>query len=379
MDSKEKKDEDEDCPNPIKSENQNEKNISRINKILSDNNAEEKVFDLVFVIDATGSMSSYITAAKDETENISKELRSLYPEYNFQYGYVFYRDPIDSHDDIHEIINLTDQVNSLPEKIKKIRAYGGGDMPEDWVGAFKLVNENITWRNGLKVIIHLADAGAHGKEFTLSDKYPEESKKLKKELLKCCKNQVKIFGYVITEDARHSFNESQNYYRSNGGSYEICEFKINNKYYAESESDEEEDVKYKKGTKVKSKKIKIESEDDSDEDSDDSAKYKVKKSKKVKCRKVSSESESDEEKDVKSKKRKKVKSKKMKIESEDDSEEDYKEKKENKSKKKCKKRKICSDEKLEEDDEDNALSSQQKEINEKFRTKVIGSIKSIIP
>ena len=69
----------------------------------------------------------------------------------------------------------------------------------------------------------------------------------------------------------------------------------------------------------------------------------------------------------------------MKIESEDDSEEDYKEKKENKSKKKCKKRKICSDEKLEEYDEDNALSSQQKEINEKFRTKVIGSIKSIIP
>ena len=352
MDLKEKKDEDEDCPKPIKSENQNEKNISRINKILSDNNAEEKVFDLVFVIDATGSMSSYITAAKDETENISKELRALYPEYNFQYGYVFYRDPIDSHDDIHEIINLTDQVNSLPEKIKKIRAYGGGDMPEDWVGAFKLVNENITWRNGLKVIIHLADAGAHWKEFTLSDKYPEESKKLKKELLKCCKNQVKIFGYVITEDARHSFNESQNYYRSNGGSYEICEFKINNKYYAESESDEEEDVKYKKGTKDK----------------------------KVKCRKVSSESESDEEKDIKSKKRKKVKSKKMKIESEDDSEEDYKEKKENKSKKKlCKKRKICSDEKLEEDDEDNALSSQQKEINEKFRTKVIGSIKSIIP
>ena len=68
----------------------------------------------------------------------------------------------------------------------------------------------------------------------------------------------------------------------------------------------------------------------------------------------------------------------MKIESEDDSEEDYKEKKENKNKKKCKKRKICSDEKLEEYDEDNALL-QQKEINEKFRTKVIGSIKSIIP
>ena len=81
----------------------------------------KKVFDLLFVIDATGSMSSYIKAAKDETENISKELRNLYSEYHFQYGYVFYRDPIDSHDDIHEMIDLTDQVNNLPEKIKKLK------------------------------------------------------------------------------------------------------------------------------------------------------------------------------------------------------------------------------------------------------------------
>ena len=32
------------------------------------------------------------------------------------------------------MIELTDQVNNLPEKIKKIQAYGGGDLPEDWVG-----------------------------------------------------------------------------------------------------------------------------------------------------------------------------------------------------------------------------------------------------
>ena len=230
MDSEKKEINDEACPKPIKPENKKDQNISKINKILSDNTVSEKVFDLLFVIDATGSMSSYIKAAKDETQNISKELRNLYPEYHFQYGYVFYRDPIDSHDDIHEIIDLTDQVNNLPEKIKKIEAYGGGDLPEDWAGGYKLVNEKITWRNGVKVIIHLADAGAHGKEFTLSDKYPAESEKLKTELLKCCQKGIKIFGYVITEDARNSFNQCQNYYRSNGGSYEICEFKIAEEY-----------------------------------------------------------------------------------------------------------------------------------------------------
>ena len=58
----------------------------------------------------------------------------------------------------------------LPYEIGKIKAIGGGDLPEDWVGAYKKVNNDINWRNGNKVIFHIADAGAHGKRFTPSDK-----------------------------------------------------------------------------------------------------------------------------------------------------------------------------------------------------------------
>ena len=148
------------------------------------------------------------------------------------------------------MIDLTDQVTALPAKIKKIKSYDGGDIPEDWVGAYKLVNEKINWRNGVKVIIHLADVGAHEKKFTLSDKYPDESDKLKIELLKCCQKGIKIFGYVIAYDAENSFNQCQNYFRSNGGSYEICEFKIARGYSGEeSDSEEDEEIKYKKKCK----------------------------------------------------------------------------------------------------------------------------------
>ena len=38
-------------------------------------------------------MGSYITAAKEETKNISNQLRQKYPDKMFQYGYIFYRDP----------------------------------------------------------------------------------------------------------------------------------------------------------------------------------------------------------------------------------------------------------------------------------------------
>ena len=142
----------------------------------------------------------------------------------FKYGYIFYRDPIDVKTDFHEIIDLTDNVNSLPEQIGKINATGGGDLPEDWAGAYKMANEKISWRDGNKVIIHLCDAGAHGKLFTKSDKYPEEEAKLIQELEKCALKKIKIFGYIIKDDCRNSFEECSKIYRSKGGSFEIFDF-----------------------------------------------------------------------------------------------------------------------------------------------------------
>ena len=198
------------------------KDLDRIGKMLSDTGKSKlKEFDIVFVIDATGSMGSYIEAAKCTAKDISTTLRLKFPDTNFQYGYIFYRDPIDSPGDFHEMINLTDNVNSLPEKIGKITAQGGGDLPEDWAGAYKKVNEEIKWRNGTKVIFHLADAGAHGKLFTFSDKYPDEEQKLINELNICCEQKVKIFGFAIKEDARNTFEKCKEIYLKKGGIYEI--------------------------------------------------------------------------------------------------------------------------------------------------------------
>ena len=55
-------------------------------KKTKDNNE----FDVLFMVDATGSMGEYIFAAKSETKNISEDLRKEYPEMNFKYGYIFY-------------------------------------------------------------------------------------------------------------------------------------------------------------------------------------------------------------------------------------------------------------------------------------------------
>ena len=205
----------------LKKESKNIKKV--INYDIVENS---KNFDVLYLIDATGSMSSYITAAKEETKNIASQLKNIYPDMKFKYGYIFYRDPIDSKSDIHEIIDLTDDINSLSEKIGKIEAMGGGDLPEDWVGAYKLANEKINWRNGNKVIIHLADAGAHGKLFTPDDYYPDEEEKLIEEIGKCAKKKINIFGYIIEEPARNTFEELAKIFRKKGGSFEIFDFNL---------------------------------------------------------------------------------------------------------------------------------------------------------
>ena len=233
--------------NNIIEKNKNEQknnNIKKIKNIISDKTSKDNNdFDVLFIVDATGSMGNYIKAAKEETQNISQDLRQTYPEMMFKYGYVFYRDPIDSKNDIHEIIDLTDNVNSIPEQISKIKADGGGDEPEDWVGAYKIANEKISWRNGIRIIIHLADAGAHGKLFSNYDKYPEEEEKLIIELEKCLKKNIDIFGYVILEGSRNSFEQCSKIYRSKGGSYEIINFFQNQNYTSRDSRDDKYEMR----------------------------------------------------------------------------------------------------------------------------------------
>ena len=207
-----------------KEDSKNQKDIKKIKNILSDIKAPSNDFDVVFLVDATGSMSSYIQAAKEETKNISQELKTTYPNKNFKYGYIFYRDPIDSKSDVHEVIDLTDDVDSITEKLGEIEAYGGGDYPEDWAGAYKLANEKISWRDGIKLIIHLADDGAHGKLFTEDDQYPEEEAKLINELINCANKDIRVFGYVIKEFCRKSFDEASKIYRNKGGIFEVFKF-----------------------------------------------------------------------------------------------------------------------------------------------------------
>ena len=61
-----------------------------------------KSFDVVYLVDGTGSMGNSIEAVKDYCIEIANTLKKKMALYNFKFGAVFYRDPIDSEGDINE-------------------------------------------------------------------------------------------------------------------------------------------------------------------------------------------------------------------------------------------------------------------------------------
>ena len=169
-------------------------------------------FDIVYLIDATGSMSGEINAAKNQVINILNDLKSKYPTMNFNFGAIFYRDKIDSPSDKNDFFPLTDNMETLRSQISTVKAYGGGDGPEDWVEGYKLATNNIAWREGTKLIIHIADDGAHGTEFSSGDRHPEQGPLLPPLIKKCVEKNIKIIGFKIGNSPSNSFNQIKKIY-----------------------------------------------------------------------------------------------------------------------------------------------------------------------
>ena len=83
---------------------------------------------IVFALDATGSMSGLMTAAKDKIWSIINSLNQTDPMPEIQVGIVFYRDRKESF--VTKRIQLTDSMDYVYAELMKMEAAGGGDGPE---------------------------------------------------------------------------------------------------------------------------------------------------------------------------------------------------------------------------------------------------------
>ena len=182
-------------------------------------------FDVIYLVDATASMGESINKVKKYCVEIAKILEKQMMLYDFNFGAIFYRDPIDRKNDKHEYFDLNNNIENLHREMQAIKEYGGGDIPEDWVGGYNIALKIIQWRNGNKLIIHIADAGAHGNEYTLNDKYPSEGPKLDVLIRECALNKISIIAFKIGSEPQKSFSRIQKIYEYFGcKNFKIQEF-----------------------------------------------------------------------------------------------------------------------------------------------------------
>ncbi|MES2633071.1 MAG: VWA domain-containing protein [Pseudomonadota bacterium] len=118
--------------------------------------------DLVFMIDATGSMADEIDKLKTTLRSISAEVSRLPSDPDLCFGLVAYRDRGDAFlTRTHDLTN--DLGGFLQGALIPLQAGGGGDYPEAMNEAFHETVHNISWRGegATRMVILLADAPPH--------------------------------------------------------------------------------------------------------------------------------------------------------------------------------------------------------------------------
>ena len=138
--------------------------VEDINKILEDITDKDNL-DVVFAIDATGSMKNDLAVLKKDL--MPSLLDSFKDAPNARFGLLFYRDYGDSFSFRElpvKMFDFTTNLNTFTKNLNSIKIIGkeGGDIPEAVYEAIYASSEFYKWRPGVsKLIILIGDAEPH--------------------------------------------------------------------------------------------------------------------------------------------------------------------------------------------------------------------------
>ncbi len=116
--------------------------------------------DLVFVIDATGSMSDELRYITNEFSNIISSLTDSYGDVDMRYGLVMYRDKGDAY--VVRDYDFTSSLQTMQSQLNEQSANGGGDYPEAMDQGLE-AGVDLEWRTGnvVRMMFLVADAPPH--------------------------------------------------------------------------------------------------------------------------------------------------------------------------------------------------------------------------
>ncbi|KAK3319527.1 hypothetical protein B0T19DRAFT_362365 [Cercophora scortea] len=194
--------------------------------------------DLLFVIDTTYSMEPYIQATRNQVTSIVQELSAAFlHKATLRVGVVGYKDHCD---DPHiQCLDFTTSISEVVTFLGSLSARGGGDVPEDVLGALDTAIF-ASWTNQTRCIIHITDAPAHGRTLHDLDDYEDEYADPCSEPHQLCYIEVleQIIGmgidYTLLRINHSTDRMAYAFYEVYAASSPDCSLLASNKYYAKA-------------------------------------------------------------------------------------------------------------------------------------------------
>jgi uncharacterized protein YegL len=122
--------------------------------------AQRPRLDLVFMIDATGSMGDEIAKLKNSMHAMAQQIAQLPVQPDVCWGLVAYRDRGDAF--LTRTQDFTDDLRGFQQVLGQLQANGGGDTPEALNEALHEVVHGLSWRrDAARMVVLVADAPPH--------------------------------------------------------------------------------------------------------------------------------------------------------------------------------------------------------------------------
>ena len=121
--------------------------------------------DVVFAIDATGSMGDEIEVVKARVGKMMTEVQQANPRPDVRFGLVAYRDYGDEY--VARAYPLTSDLSAIQSSLAGIQAAGGGDTPEAVGAGIRCAVQEMNWDrdpNTSRLLFLIGDAGPHAGE-----------------------------------------------------------------------------------------------------------------------------------------------------------------------------------------------------------------------
>ncbi|MDO5652957.1 MAG: VWA domain-containing protein [Brachymonas sp.] len=138
-----------------------QKNAVDVQLAAPQQQARKAQLDIVFLIDATGSMQDEIDKLKSSLQSISRQIAQLPSQPSLCYSLIAYRDKGDEY--LLRSYDFTNRLNAFQQALNGLQASGGGDMPESMGQALHTTVHKLSWRGAgtTRLVIALADAPPH--------------------------------------------------------------------------------------------------------------------------------------------------------------------------------------------------------------------------